>query len=80
MKILPNFFVKVLIKVGYFSDNISDSVKEQQIKGFYEFAAFRLDVKKRRLLRGDEIVPLTPKEFEVLLLLVENAGRVVELQ
>lgn len=29
-------------------------------------------------MRGDEIVSLTPKEFEVLLLLIENAGRIVE--
>ena len=53
-------------------------MKDKQIKEFYEFASFRLDVKKRRLMRGDEIVSLTPKEFEVLSLLIENAGRVVE--
>ena len=33
---------------------------------------FRLDVEKRRLLCGDEIVPLTPKEFEVLFLLLKT--------
>lgn len=48
------------------------------MKEFYEFAPFRLDAKKSRLLCGDEIVHLTPKEFEVLFLLVQNAGRVVE--
>ncbi len=67
-------------KSEIFSDNISDSVKEQQIKGFYEFAAFRLDVKKRRLTKLDdgEIVPLTPKEFDVLFLLVTNQSRTIE--
>ena len=47
-------------------------------KRFYDFGEFRLDAKKRRLLQNGEPVALTPKEFEVLLLLVENAGRVVE--
>ena len=53
-------------------------MKDNQTNKLYEFSAFLLDVKKRRLMRGDELVPLTPKEFEVLLLLVENAGKVVE--
>jgi len=53
-------------------------VKDKQIKGFYEFASFRLDVKQCRLTCGDEGVPLTPKEFDVLLFLIENAERVVE--
>ncbi len=48
------------------------------MKEFYEFASFRLDIKKHRLMRGDEVISLTPKEFGVLLLLIENAGRVVE--
>ena len=48
------------------------------MQGFYEFHSFRLDLKKRRLMRGDKIISLTPKEFEVLFLLIENAGRVVE--
>jgi DNA-binding winged helix-turn-helix (wHTH) protein len=53
-------------------------VKDKQIQGFYEFASFRLDIKKRRLTRDGEVVPLTPKEFDVLFFLVENAGRIVE--
>ncbi|MDQ2746312.1 MAG: winged helix-turn-helix domain-containing protein, partial [Acidobacteriota bacterium] len=48
------------------------------MKEFYAFASFHVDVKKRRLMRGDEIIPLTPKEFDVLFLLIENAGRAVE--
>lgn len=61
-----------------FSDRISDRVKDNQINELYEFSPFLLDVKKRRLACGDDFVSLTTKEFEVLLLLVENAGRVVE--
>jgi len=53
-------------------------VKEPKTKEFYEFGVFRLDVEKHRLWQGEELIPLTPKEFELLLTLVENAGRVIE--
>src|SRR5215204_4103925 len=43
----------------------------------YEFGEFRLDADERLLLRGDAIVEVTPKAFEILLLLVRNAGRTV---
>lgn len=59
-------------------DKNLDNGKASQINDFYDFAVFRVDVKKRRLMREGDVVPLTPKEFEVLLLLVENAGRIVE--
>ena len=45
---------------------------------FYEFGAFRLNVTERLLYRGSEVVPLTPKLFDQLLVIVENAGHVVE--
>ena len=50
----------------------------QQIKHFYEFGPFRLDVGERILMCEDRVVPLTPKAFETLLALVENSGRIVE--
>jgi Tol biopolymer transport system component/DNA-binding winged helix-turn-helix (wHTH) protein len=53
-------------------------VKEWETNGFYDFAGFRLDAQERRLWRGDELVSLTPKEFELLLMLVERAPRIVE--
>ena len=43
----------------------------------YKFGPFRLDVKQRFLVRGQEMVPLTPKLFETLLVLIENSGAVV---
>ncbi|HET7547320.1 MAG TPA: winged helix-turn-helix domain-containing protein [Usitatibacter sp.] len=43
----------------------------------YEFGPFRLDAARRALYRGEAFVPLTPKAAEMLLLLVEQAGRVV---
>lgn len=45
---------------------------------FYEFGPFRVDALKRRLLRDGQIVPLTPKAFDTLLVLVEQSGQVVE--
>ena len=50
----------------------------QEIKQFYEFGEFRIDVTKRRLLRAGEIVPLTPKAFDVLLALAEQSGKMIE--
>ncbi len=44
----------------------------------YEFGAFHLDVAEHRLLRNDQPVPLTPKVFELLRVLVENAGHLVD--
>lgn len=43
----------------------------------YDFGPFRVDESERVLRCGDEVVPLTPKAFEVLLVLVESAGRVL---
>ena len=43
----------------------------------YEFDEFRLDPQNRVLRRGGTAVPLTPKAFDVLLLLIQNAGRIV---
>ncbi len=45
---------------------------------FYYFDEFKLDADECRLWHGDELIPLTPKEFEVLSYLVENAGKVAE--
>jgi TolB-like protein/DNA-binding winged helix-turn-helix (wHTH) protein/Flp pilus assembly protein TadD len=43
----------------------------------YEFREFSLDVQSRILKRAGVTVPLTPKAFDALLLLVRNAGRIV---
>ena len=45
---------------------------------FYEFGPFRLDPLKRRLTREGEPLRLTPKAFDLLLVLVEERGRTVE--
>jgi DNA-binding winged helix-turn-helix (wHTH) protein len=49
----------------------------QQDNRSYEFGRFRVNVAERVLLRDGEVVPLTPKVFDILLTLVENRGQVV---
>ncbi|HEY2961609.1 MAG TPA: winged helix-turn-helix domain-containing protein [Pyrinomonadaceae bacterium] len=49
----------------------------QQDNRSYEFGRFRLKVAEHILLREGELVPLTPKVFDILLTLVENSGQVV---
>jgi len=46
----------------------------------YRFGPFHLDVRERRLSRGGEVIPLRLKVFDTLLVLVENAGRLVTKQ
>ena len=50
----------------------------EQKQHFYQFGPFRLDPSKRRLLRDGETLRLTPKAFDLLLVLVEESGRTVE--
>ena len=49
---------------------------------FYEFGTladtFRLDVKKRRLTHNGKEITVTPKVLDVLLLLLQNSGNVLE--
>ena len=47
-------------------------------KPTYEFGRFRLDPAERLLLRDGQVVPLTPKAFDLLVYLVERHGRLVE--
>ena len=49
----------------------------EHLQHFYEFGRFRIRTSDRVLLRDQEIVPLTPKVFDILLALVESSGQVV---
>src|SRR6266480_2668408 len=49
----------------------------KQARQFYEFGPFRLDKIEHFLLRENEVVPLAPKLFEILLVLVENSGHLL---
>ena len=50
----------------------------EQRRCFYKFGPFTIDATKRLLQRNKEVVPLTPKTFDTLLALVENAGKAME--
>ncbi|MGI8786427.1 MAG: winged helix-turn-helix domain-containing tetratricopeptide repeat protein [Pyrinomonadaceae bacterium] len=54
-------------------------MKELSESRIYEFDEFRLDAKSHRLFRreSNELVPLTPKAVELLLVLVESKGRIL---
>jgi DNA-binding winged helix-turn-helix (wHTH) protein/tetratricopeptide (TPR) repeat protein len=49
----------------------------QTAKQLYEFGPFQVDPEKELLLREGEAVPLTPKTFQILLVLIRNRKEVV---
>ncbi len=46
-------------------------------KHFYDFGPYRMDESDRLLWRDDQVVPLTPKAFEMLLVLLQSNGHVL---
>ena len=48
-----------------------------QNRRLYEFGSFRLEPAERRLLREGEEVPLPPKAFDLLVVLVSRSGHLV---
>ena len=44
----------------------------------YEFGEFRLDAGEHLLHRGADEVPLSPRTFDLLVKLVENAGHLMD--
>ncbi len=43
----------------------------------FNFGPYRLDLQDRRLVRGTQVIPLPPKAFDTLALLVSRAGHLV---
>ena len=58
--------------------NFSEREMNGEEKHFYQFKSFRLDVGERQLLHDNSSVPLTPKAFDVLAVLVKHHGHLVE--
>ena len=56
----------------------SDRRLAGDIPEIYEFGPFRLEPAERKLLRGTEVVALTPKAFDTLHLLVRQSGHLLE--
>ncbi len=50
----------------------SDSVE------VYTFDEYRLDVAERRVWRGTSLVPMSPKTFDLLVVMVQGAGRLLQ--
>ena len=48
--------------------------------GLYEFGPFRLDLERRLFRRQHQVVPLAPKTFDLLVLLVQSPGRAFSKQ
>ena len=60
-----------------FPQNQFNRLKEPKINHLYKFGAFQLDTSRRILLREGQSIALTPKGFELLLLLLQNRDRVL---
>jgi TolB-like protein/Flp pilus assembly protein TadD len=50
------------------------------ISRLYEFGPFRLDLERRVLTRDDQVLPLAPKTFDLLVLLVQSPGPALSKQ
>jgi DNA-binding response OmpR family regulator len=63
-------------------ENVSKTTRGASLTGrskrFYDFDEFSLDAAERILYRNGQAVALTPKAFDLLLVLVEKAGTTVE--
>ena len=44
----------------------------------YTFDEYRLDVRERRVWRGSSLVPMSPKTFDLLVVMVQGAGRLLQ--
>jgi DNA-binding winged helix-turn-helix (wHTH) protein/TolB-like protein/Flp pilus assembly protein TadD len=51
---------------------------ERRQQRFHDFGPFRVDASRRLLLRDGDPVALTPKAFDILMVLLRNADRIVE--
>ncbi|HSK72505.1 MAG TPA: winged helix-turn-helix domain-containing protein, partial [Pyrinomonadaceae bacterium] len=49
-----------------------------EAKSFYDFKNFRLDPEERVLFHDGKPISITPKVFELLKVLIENRGRIIE--
>src|SRR5438477_2065954 len=66
---------RIVLRFSLMSGIISGTSK--QSKEVYQFGSFRLDLGKRMLERNGELIALTPKIFQLLLVLVRHSNEVV---
>ena len=53
------------------------TISDQKTKRLYEFGPFRVDTERELLLRDAEAIPLAPKAFQVLLVLIRSRNDLV---
>ena len=63
---LPVLYAKAMALTG----------REYGINAFVELGGLKADIRSRSVQKGGEIIPLPPKEYEMLLFLMQNPGRV----
>jgi DNA-binding winged helix-turn-helix (wHTH) protein len=68
----------ILRAAGKVWETIRDQPMSQPTKQLYEFGPFRLDPVERLLCRDGEVVTLTAKIFDILLVFVRNSGRTLD--
>src|SRR5687768_2774230 len=56
----------------------NDDDKLKLVGLVYEFDSFRLIPAERQLLRDDQPIPLPPKAFDTLVVLVQNSGHALK--
>jgi TolB-like protein/DNA-binding winged helix-turn-helix (wHTH) protein/TPR repeat protein len=69
---------RVLPANGIFPELFLNAVISNRFNRFYEFGPFVLNPAEHTLLRQGEPVPLRPKVFDTLLVLVKNSGHLIE--
>ena len=52
--------------------------ERNQDVALYQFGPVRVNVGERVVTKGQQVIPLTPKAFDTLVVLVRNSGRIVE--
>ena len=68
----------VLREFGKFSERVRKTIQKAISRPVYEFGPFRLNLAEHQLSRDGRAVPLTPKVFDTLRILVENSGHMLE--
>ena len=76
MSVSHDFGTRRLIKSWHWEAGTMPGVLDESRRELYEFGPFRMDADQELLLRDGEPVPLTPKAFQILLVLVRRGGEV----
>ena len=76
-EILPAEALRVLKNSSKNPQIVPKADSEQVGEYVYEFESFQVDSRERLLLRDGKAIPLTPKVFDTLLLLVQKSGHLV---